>query len=243
MAIDFIINDKKEFKENTLITGFHGIGTTGFIAIKYIIDHIQAERVGTIISSQLPPFITTKDGKMSLPFEIYQKEENTMLIPHFQPYRNEHRSFSEKIVDWTIKSQFKKAILIGGLDARLKKDEGDKIRVIATTTFLEKYKNESLPILEDGLFVTGPLALLLTFYEINDFPAIGLLPYAESSRVDPLAASQAIMKINQLTSLDINTTKLIQDAELIEQNLEEVITQTKDQQIDDKEQGSRRLYI
>ncbi len=243
LSIDFIINGKNGFKENTLITGFHGIGTTGFIAIKYIIDQIQAERVGTIISNQLPPFITTKDGKISLPFEIFQKEENAMLIPHFQPYRNEHRIFSEKIVEWTMESQFKKAILIGGLDARLKKDDGDKIRVIATSAFLEKYQDESLPILEDGLFVTGPLALMLTFYEINDFPAIGLLPYAESSRVDPLAASQAIKKINELTSLDIETTKLIQDAELIEQNLEEVITQTKDQQIDEKEQGSRRLYI
>ena len=243
LTIDFIINGKKGFKDNTLITGFHGIGTTGFIAIKYIINQIQAERVGTIISSQLPPFITTKDGKMSLPFEIFQKEENTMFIPHFQPYRNEHRAFSEKIVDWTMESQFQKAILIGGLDARLKKDEGDKIRVIATSAFLKKYQSESLPILEDGLFVTGPLALILTFFEINDFPAIGLLPYAESSRVDPLAASQAIKKINELTSLDVNTTKLIQDAKLIEQNLEEVINQTKDQQIEDKEQGSRRLYI
>jgi len=243
LTIDFIINDKKGFKDSTLITGFHGIGTTGFIAIKYIINQIEAERVGTIISNQLPPFITTKNGKISLPFEIFQKEKNTMLIPHFQPYRNEHRSFSEKIVEWTIESQFEKAILIGGLDARLKKSDGDKIRIIATSAFLDKYQNESLPILEDGLFVTGPLALILTFYEINNFPAIGLLPYAESSRVDPLAASQAIMKINELTSLNVNTTKLIQDAELIEQNLEEVITQTKDQQIDEKEQGSRRLYI
>ena len=121
--------------------------------------------------------------------------------------------------------------------------EGDKIRVIATTKFLEKYPDKSIPILEDGLFVTGPLAIILTFFEVNNFPAIGILPYAESSRVDPLAASQAINKINELTSLNINPNKSIQDAELIEQNLEEVITQTKDQQIDEKEQGSRRLYI
>ena len=65
LTIDFIINEKKNFKDNTLITGFHGIGTTGFITIKYIINQIEAERVGTIISNQLPPFITTKDGKIS----------------------------------------------------------------------------------------------------------------------------------------------------------------------------------
>jgi uncharacterized protein len=243
MTIDFIINDKKNFKDNTLITGFHGIGTTGFITIKYIINQIEAEKIGTIISNQLPPFITTKDGKISLPFEIYQKDVNTLLIPHFQPYRNEHRLFSERIVEWTMKSQFEKALLIGGLDARLRKDDNDKIRVIATSKFLERYPNKNMPILEDGLFVTGPLAIILTFFEINNFPAIGILPYAESSRVDPLAASQAINMINELTTLNINPNKLIQDAELIEQNIEEVITQTKDQQIEEKEQGTRRLYI
>ena len=242
MTINFVINGNRNFKGNTLITGFHGIGTTGFIGIKYIANQIQAEKIGTIISDFLPPFITTKNGKISLPFELYQKEKNLLLIPQFQPYRHEHREFAEKLVDWTINSNFNEAILIGGLDARLKKNEDDKIRYVATSSFLDKTKLD-IPILEDGLFVTGPLALLLTYYEINDFPAIALLPYAESSRADPSAAAIAIKEINRFTELNIDTTKLIQDAELIEQNLQEIITQTKEQASEEKEHGTKRLYI
>ncbi len=242
MTIDFIINGNRNFKDNTLITGFHGIGTTGFIGIKYIADQLQAEKIGTIISEFLPPFITTKDGKLSLPFELYQNEENVLLIPQFQPYRHEHRIFAEKLVDWSIQSKFKNAILIGGLDARLKKNEDDKIRFIATSSFLESTQYD-LPLLEDGLFVTGPLALILTYYEINNFPAIAMLPYAESSRADPSAAAIAINKINEITNLNIDTAKLIQDAEIIEQNLQEIITQTKEQSVEDKEHGTKRLYI
>lgn len=242
MSVDFIINGNRNFKDNTLITGFHGIGTTGFIGIKYITSQLQAEKIGTIISDFLPPFITTKDGKISLPFELYQKDKNVMLIPQFQPYRHEHRTFAEKIVEWTMKSNFKNAILIGGLDARLKKNEDDKIRFVATTPFLENTKH-NIPLLEDGLFVTGPLALILAYYEINNFPAIALLPYAESSRADPSAAAVAVNKVNEITNLNIDTTKLIQDAELIEQNLQEIITQTKEQSVEEKEHGTKQLFI
>lgn len=242
MTIDFIISKEIDFNNNILITGFHGIGTTGFIAIKYIINQIQAEKIGTIISDFLPPFITTKDGKISLPFELFKKDNIVLLLPQFQPYRNEHRIFAEEIVKWSIKSNFSKAILIGGLDSRLRKKEGDNIRIIATTNYLEKNADIKL-ILEEGLFVTGPLALLLTYYEINNYPAIALLPYAESSRSDPMAAAHAIKIINELTNLNIETIKLIQDAEVIEKNLQDIITQTKDQNIEEKEHGTKRLYI
>lgn len=242
MPIVMKIDGNENFKDNILITGFHGIGTTGFIAIKYIVNELNAYRIGTILSDHQPPFITTKEGKISLPFELFKFRNIVLLVPQFQPYRNEHKAFAEKIVQWTIQSKFEKVVLVGGLDSRLKKNENDNLRVIATTTFLEK-NLINYPILEDGLFVTGPLALILTYYEVNNFPAIALLPYAESSRADPLAASKAIEIIKKIVDIDIDIEKLIQDAELIEKNLQDVLIQTKDQEIDDKGQGNRRLFI
>jgi uncharacterized protein len=236
------IDGNQNFKDNILITGFHGIGTTGFISTKFLVNELEAKRIGTILSDHQPPFITTKDGKISLPFELFQYNNTVMLVPQFQPYRHEHRAFAEKIVDWVIQSKFKKVILIGGLDSRLKKDESDVLRVIATSAYLNENQIDQ-PILEDGLFVTGPLALILTFFEVNNFPAIALLPYAESSRADPLAASKAVNLINKITNLNVDVEKLIQDAELIEKNLQDIITQTKDQDIEVKEQGNRRLFI
>jgi uncharacterized protein len=242
MPVLMKIEGNVNFKDCVFITGFHGIGTTGFIAIKYIVNELNAKRIGTILSDHQPPFITTKEGKISLPFELYKHNNIVMLVPQFQPYRHEQKIFAEKLVEWTIQSRFKQVILVGGLDARLKKDEQDDLRVIATA----KYAIEKLnryQILEDGLFVTGPIALILTYYEVNNFPAIAILPYAESSRADPLAASRAINTINDITNLNVNTAKLIQDAEVIEQNLQDIITQTKDQEIDEKGDGNRRLYI
>lgn len=242
MTIVMKIDGNQNFKDNILITGFHGIGTTGFIATKYIVNELNALKIGTILSEYQPPFITTRNGKISLPFELFKYKNIVLLVPQFQPYRNEHKAFAEKIVNWTIQSKFSKVILIGGLDSRLKKNENDILRIIATSSFLEENIID-LSILEDGLFVTGPLALILTYYEVNNFPAIALLPYAESTRADPLAASKAIDVINKIAYLNIDTEKLIQDAEFIEKNLQDVLIQTKEQEIDDKSQGNRRLFI
>jgi len=245
MTIDIIINEEKTLKDNILITGFHGIGTTGFIAVKYIATELGAEKIGTILSDYQPPFVTTAEKKISLPFELFQKDKIVLLVPQFQPYRHEYKAFSERLVEWSLKSKIRKTIMIGGLDSRLKKKSeiNDRIRIIATTAYLEKY-DTTLPFLEDGLFVTGPLALMLTFYEVKRFPAIALLPYAESSRADPLAASIAVEEINHLADLNVSIDKLIQDAEKIEQDLSEIILQTKEQQENEtKELGNRRLYI
>jgi uncharacterized protein len=242
MPIVMKIDGNQNFKDSILITGFHGIGTVGYIATKYIVNELNAHKIGTILSDHQPPFITTKEGKISLPFELFRFKNIIMLVPQFQPYRNEHKVFAEKIVQWTIQSKFKKVILIGGLDSRLKKNENDSLRVIATSSFLNENPT-NYPILEDGLFVTGPLALILTYFEVNNFPTIALLPYAESTRADPLAASKAIEIINEIANINVDVEKLIQDAENIEKNLQDVLVQTKDQEIDDKEQGNRQLFI
>jgi uncharacterized protein len=243
MSVEFLFSKKEqEFSNDILITGFHGIGTTGFISIKYLIEKLSAKKIGSILTDYMPPFIsTTEEGKILLPFEFYRKEKYVFFMPRFQPYRKEQREFAKAFVEWSIQNHFKKAILIGGLDARLKKNDNDKLRIVATSDYKEKHEITS-SILEKGLFVTGPLALLLALYEINNFPAVALLPYAESSRGDPLAAASAINAINAITDLSIDTTQLVHDAEKIEQNLEEMVSQTKEETTED-EKGNKHIYI
>ena len=45
MTLQFIISENTSLEKNTLITGFHGIGTTGFIAIKYLINQLDAKKL------------------------------------------------------------------------------------------------------------------------------------------------------------------------------------------------------
>ncbi len=76
---------------------------------------------------------------------------------------------------------------------------------------------------------------MLMFYELNQFPAVALLPYAERSRPDPVAASVAIEQINLLLGIGIDTEGLLKEAEKIEKEIESLIQASKPTRDRDKD--------
>ena len=66
------------------------------------------------------------------------------------------------------------------------------------------------------------MALILMYAEIYNFPAIGILPYAERSRPDPIAASHGVEIVNDLLKLDCGVEELVREAETIETELQEL---------------------
>jgi uncharacterized protein len=138
--------------------------------------------------------------------------------------------FTKTIVEWVVDEKFEQAIVVGGLDKRL--EDEHKLKAIYTKAFLRKLSTVDIQILDEGLYVTGPLAYMLMFFELNDFPAISLLPYAERSRPDPIAASVAIEAINKLLNVDINVQELLDEAEKIEKEIEALIRASRPQDRD-----------
>ena len=67
----------------------------------------------------------------------------------------------------------------------------------------------------------GPLAVMLSEFEIHDFPAIAVLPYAETARADPAAAAVAIRKIAKAYDFRVNLEELVKDAKFIEREFEQ----------------------
>ncbi|MHA1271396.1 MAG: proteasome assembly chaperone family protein [Candidatus Helarchaeota archaeon] len=241
LEINIILEKDYDFTGFNLITGFHGIGACGFITVRHIIETLKCERVGFIETEMLPALVSLENEKLVMPFELYVYEENLIFLPRFQPYRSEQRVIAHDISNWIIKNKFKNAFLVGGLDSKFKKDGDDKIRVVPTTPAVSLIKDkEDIILLERGLFVTGPLALFLTYFEIQKFSALAILPYAERERPDPRASASAIKVLNKFCKLDINTEQLLKDATRIEEEIEEVFLQER---TETESQESRRMYI
>lgn len=224
MPIEFHVK-KVPLKNSILITGFHGLGATGFITIKHAVTNLKAELIGYITTDLMPPFVCMDEDRMSLPFEIYKYNNCVFVLTNVPPHAKERQKFSRILADWAIKEKFSTAYLIGGLDGRLKSSENDRIRCVPTSSFK---MNIDMPILEKGLFVVGPLAIMLSHFEINGFPAIALLPYANPARPDPMAAAIAIEFINKLTGLSIDASQLISDAHKIEEEIQELLKQRQE---------------
>ena len=211
---------KKDFKikpGSTFICGFHGLGEVGFLSTAHLTRTLEAERVGFIKSDMLPLFVSMENERLVLPFELYSYDEKKMifLVPRFQPHQSEQWGFIDKLATWVAENKFKETLLLGGLDASFKEDEQD-MRCVPTTAYREILDKWKVPILEEGLFVAGPLALFLAELEMHDAPAIGLLTYATRGRPDPRSAATMLEKINEIYGVGANVEQLLEESREIE---------------------------
>lgn len=234
----------------TFIAGWHGLGEIGYITVSHLIEDLKLKRIATIMSSGAPPFISVQNNQLRLPFEIYGKEEFdfTVFIPHLQPYRHVQIEFSEKLSEWILKQEnLEVAYFIGGVDIRLKASDNE-IQFIPTRTFLDyprlpdSFSTELKDnLLDPGLFVAGPLAIMLGYLDMSMFPAVGLLAYAQRERPDPLGAVSTIKKLNDLLNININTEKLIENAQTIEEEIKRQLAPIEEEDKSDKI-ASKRMY-
>ena len=225
MAIQILV-DSKNLRGSTLVTGFHGVGQTGYIATSYMIHALKADRIGFIEVSNPPPWVGTAEGGLVTPFEVYQKARTVLVKLEFSPHRSEEAEFAKSLSNWAIERKFKDAILIGGLDSAYKQTR-EEFCVVPTGAYLDRAKLFNAPILEPGLLVYGPLAVMLSEFEIHDFPAVAVLPYAEPARADPAAAALAIRKIAKAYNFNIGVNDLVKDAKFIEKEFDQKSRMTR----------------
>jgi len=211
---------KKDFKiktGSTFICGFHGLGEVGFLSTAHLTRTLEAERIGFIKSDMLPLFVSMENERLVLPFELYSYDAKKMifLVPRFQPHQSEQWGFIDKLARWVADNKFKETLLLGGLDASFKEDEED-MRCVPTTAYGELLNKWKVPLLEEGLFVAGPLALFLAELEMHGAPAIGLLTYATRGRPDPRSAATMLEKINEIYGVGANVEQLLEESREIE---------------------------
>lgn len=202
---------------STFICGFHGLGEVGFLSTAHLTRTLNAERVGFIKSDMLPLFVSMENDRLVLPFEIYSYAEKNMIffVPRFQPHQSEQWSWIDRLAKWIIDCRFSEILLLGGLDSSFKEDNED-MRCVPTTAYRPMLEKWSVPLLEEGLFVAGPLALLLAELEMRDVPAIGLLTYATRGRPDPRSAATMLGRINQVYDIKADVDQLLEESKEIE---------------------------
>lgn len=211
---------KGEFKDCTLLAGYHGIGETGYITVSYMVHALKAKRVGFVRTSNPPAFVTTTRSGLLTPFEIYRKGNLVMVKLEFPPHRNEEAEMARTMACWAIEEKFKEALLVGGLDVGFKNGRHES-RVVPTRAYLGKAKKFAIPLLEQGLYVYGPLAIMLGEFEANNFPAIAILPYADISQSDPRAALVAVRTVAKACKLKLDISDLENYAKVIEADLDQ----------------------
>jgi len=206
----------RTLKNSVFITGFPGFGATGYIATRYIVSKLKLSRIGVILTKYMPEY-TLRDEELDVvfPYELYTDTERKIivLVNHTLPSERLRTEFAEAIAEWIKNKDIKLSILIGGLDTRLR-EGNEELRWLKTSKCDVEL---SEPKMSKGLYIIGPLALLIMMMELNRVPALVILPYAEPLRPDPRAAAVAVRKVSELTGMRIDTAELISYAKIIEE--------------------------
>ncbi len=210
------------FDGNVLVAGFHGIGATGYYAIRYMVDYLNAERIAYVDSEFIAPVSTSRRGRVVTPHEFYRHGNMVFLKVEVPVQRESEIVFYRDFARWVVDSGFVEAALIGGLDSTLRNDESE-YRVVFTSAFKPRGELEAAKELEDELIIVGPVAILLNYFEMADFPSYAILAYANADRVDPRAAAAAIGALNKIYDLDVDTKPIIEGAERIEEELKKEV--------------------
>ena len=224
MPVSLVVRSTK-LRNCTLITGFHGVGETGYISVSYLVHALNAKRIGFVDVAHPPPFIATSEEGLVTPFEVYRAGKIVIVKLEFSPHRMEEAEFAKKLAHWTIENKFRDAVLIGGLDGNLKSGK-DSVRIVTTDGYSPKTRKMKHPRLEAGLFVYGPLAVMLGEYEKLNFPSVAVLPYASAEHADPKAAATAIRAVSKAYGLKVDVRDLEYDAEDIEEEIDKRMHQT-----------------
>ena len=207
------------------MTGFHGIGSTGYIAISYLVHSLEAKRIGFVDVTHPPPFVSTSEEGLVTPFEVFRKDKLIFVKLEFAPHRTEEAEFAKTLAQWTISQKFKDAVLVGGLDSGLKSGK-QNVRIVPTKAYLSRKNSFKYPTLEPGLFVYGQLAVMLNEFEMHEFPAIAILPYASATAADPSAAAVAVRTICKAYGIKVDVSDLEDGAKEIEEEFEKRMKQT-----------------
>jgi len=207
------------------MTGFHGIGSTGYIAVSYLVHSLQAKRIGFVGVAHPPPFVSTSEEGLVTPFEVFRKGKLVFVKLEFAPHRTEEAEFAKTLAQWAMREKFRDAVLVGGLDSGLKSGK-QNLRIVPTRAYLTKRNRFKYPTLEPGLFVYGQLAVMLSEFEMNNFPAIAILPYASATAADPSAASVAVRTICKAYGIKVDVSDLEDGAKEIEEEFEKRMKQT-----------------
>src|SRR5438093_7305604 len=147
-----VLVDQKGLKGSTLITGFHGVGLTGYLATSYLIHALKAVRIGFIEVENPPPWVGTADGGLVTPFEVYRKGKTILVKLEFSPHKSEEAEFAKVLADWAVDQRCKDAVLIGALDSSYKRSRA-LYCIVPTGAYIDRAKVFKAPILEPGLLV------------------------------------------------------------------------------------------
>jgi len=225
----------------TLIEGFPGVGLVGKIIVDHLIEQLEMTHYANVHCEGIPPVATYQPDSSELvtPVRLYVDSDRELIalqsdVP-IPP--NAFGSLSQCVLS-DVAEEFERAVFLAGAPAESETSSGEVIG-IATTDRLETALTDAGITLAEGSGVVGGVtgALVAECYR-EDVPAAVLIVRSNPYIPDPGAAHSVIEDaLEPLVEFDIDTQKLLEQAEEIQQQKKQIAEQLQQYQQQEEQQA------
>jgi len=211
--------DLSKLKKPTIVIGLPGIGNVGKISVDFIIESLKPEEVGKFYVD-IPPMIFASQTGIEFPaikvYHLQQNEKDFLFIAgDYQPRDSKCFEFCTTVIDFFKEVDGKEIIVLGGAAFP---DEIDNpvIYYLSSSSDLEKKYSKlatgrlNLNSASGNLGpIVGVAGVILGLAKEQNIQATTFLTEINDKEYFNIASVRAALNlVNQLTELDINTSKL-----------------------------------
>ncbi len=215
---------KKKPKNVRIVEGFPGFGLIGTIAIEFLLEHLETEKIGLIEMEEAPAMIAIHQNKVIEPISIhYNKKHNLVLVHALNVSKELSWKLAEKIGELAQVLAAKEIISLEGVGSP---NPGERRIFFYSTrdgTVSKKLSETARPLME-GIIVGVTGALLAK--DITT-PVLALFAEAKSNLPDSKAAAEIIKALDVYTGLDVDPKPLLKQAALFEKKLKSIAGKTR----------------
>ncbi|MDD5133022.1 MAG: PAC2 family protein [Candidatus Nanoarchaeia archaeon] len=214
----------KKIKNPIIIQGFPSFGLVGTIATGFLIDHLNAEPIGEIVSKDIPPMLAVHNSQIIRPLELYYDKKNNILILNaLMNVAGKEWELSEVILKMAKELSAKEIIVIEGV-ASPDLTQEEPGAYLYTTKKMDSMKACGIKKLDEGV-ILGVTASVLAKAKDTDVSCI--FTETHSDLPDNLAAAKAIEVIDKYLGLKVDFKELIRKSKELQQKLQGIVQKGK----------------
>jgi uncharacterized protein len=226
MASITVLDDSVTLDAPTLVEGLPGVGLVGKLATDHLVETLDMEYYASIDCEGLPSISVYHEGSRDLqpPVRLYADPERDLvaLQSDVPVSASAATDFASCVTEW-IADHDATPIYMSGLPHQKQADEIPSLYGVATGDAGGRLDDHDIGTTRERGAVTGPTGALLHEAGARGLDALGLIVQSDPQFPDPEAARILVEHgIGPLTNVDVDTDQLVERAEEITEQKEEL---------------------
>ncbi|MGM0404583.1 MAG: proteasome assembly chaperone family protein [Thermoplasmatota archaeon] len=222
-----VIENEEISDVECLIAGFPAMGLIGGIASEQLINSLDMVQVASLTCDEFPPTSVIFEGVPRRPLRFFIHEDlmlvkSDMVIPNHLITK-----LAGEIIDWSIEKGVQEIITLDGIP---QKEDTDEVKIwgaLSSREHTEELEEMGIEMIERGAIAGISSSLLLEAVE-HDIKALGLFAEGAHKIPDPRASAALLEVLAEYKSLDIDIQTLLDSADKLEKEFEDLVQQTEE---------------